>query len=123
MATLDSGLLMSRMLRAIVDLVIGPTMDLVTTSPAPVQAPSSSMNVEVNVSAVNPKATGWWHANEDQGWWAWNNSSRKAISYEDNADDKWKQSSVGHKSWKGQEHSHLKPLQDQQPPGKGNSKR
>ena len=57
MATLDSGLLMTRMLRAIVDLVSGPTMDLVTTSPAPVQAPSSSMNVEVNVSAVNPETT------------------------------------------------------------------
>ena len=91
---------MNRMLRAIVDLVIGPTLDLVPTSPAPVQAPSSSMNVEVNVSAVNPESSGWWHANEDQGWWAWNNPSRKAISYEDNADAKWKGSSVGHKSWK-----------------------
>ena len=35
-----------------------------------------------------------------------------------------KQSFVGHKSWKGQEHSHVpKPLQDQRPTGKGNSKR
>ena len=102
MSTLDSGLLMNRMLRAMVDLVTGPTLDLVPTSPAPVQAPSSSMNVEVNVSAVNPESSGWWHSNEDQGWWAWNKPSRKAILYEDNADVQWKASPVVHNSWNSQ---------------------
>ena len=72
-AALDSGQLLGRMLRSFVDLVTAPTVDAVAVPlSASVQAPPPSMNVEVNVSAVNPEpGTSWWHAHDDQGWWSW----------------------------------------------------
>ena len=86
MSTSDNGLLMCRALKAVVDSLIGPTMDLVTMSPAPVQTRASSMNVAVDVSAVNPESSGWWQTNSEQVWVAWNNPPRESSSYEDNAD-------------------------------------
>ena len=79
---------MCRSLKAIVDSLIGPTMDLMARSPAPVQTPPSSMNVAVNVSAVNPESSGWWQTSSEQGWAAWNRP-REAFSYKHNADAQW----------------------------------
>ena len=98
MSTPDN-VLMCRVLKAIVDSLIGPTMDLMARSPAPVQTPPSSMNVAVNVSAVNPESSGWWQTSSEQGWAAWN-PPREAISYNDNADAQWKSFHMGRDAWR-----------------------
>ena len=127
MAALDSGQLLGRMLRSFVDLVTAPTVDAVAVPPsASVQAPPPSMNVEVNVSAVNPEpGTSWWHAHDDQGWWSWGKPVLKARPCDvANSDAHWKSLPADYGSWKSHGHSYgSKPLEDQWPSGRGNSKR